>query len=135
VIRFTCLALVVSMLLLLPVNIYPQEDFLRVTAEGNRQLRLLVLPPTPASGEQNQKIAAEIAEIFKFDFGMTGLFTIVDQPEADIQLKTVYTLTEQSVTLEYRPPPAERFLPNATVPSCLISAKPPILFRMKFSPP
>ena len=81
--RLTCLILIVAMLLLLPVNIFSQDDFLRVTAQGNRQLRLLILPPTPASGEQNQKIASEISDIFQFDLGMTGLFIMVDQPEAD----------------------------------------------------
>lgn len=88
--------------ILLPAPIFSQDDFLRVTAQGNRQLRLFILPPAPSSGETHQQTATEIADIFKLDLGMTGLFTMVDTPEADLQLKTLYAVAAQSVTVEYR---------------------------------
>jgi TolB protein len=93
--------------ILLPGALFSQEDFLRVTAPGNSSLRTAILPPVPISGETDVKIAAEIADILKFDLGITGLFSLVEAaagavPDADMLLKTGYKLSAGSITLEYR---------------------------------
>ena len=82
-IRSSLVTLFFAVLMLLPMTTLSQDDFLRVSAPGNRQMRLSILPPRPSSGEPNQNTAAEIAEIFKLDLGITGLFSIVEQSEAD----------------------------------------------------
>lgn len=110
-IRFFPLCLL--FILLLPAPASPQEDFLRVMAAGNVALRLAVLTPTPASGEADPKLAEEVAAIFKLDLGITGLFALTDLPspdkaaaisgaDADMVLKTAYTVSPESVTFEYR---------------------------------
>ncbi len=105
--RFLIIA-VLLVVALLPSAIFSQEDFLRVTANGNRSLNIFIQPPAPISGASDLKIAAEIADIFKLDLGITGLFSLV-QPaaggtttDADMLLKTGYTLAATSITLEYR---------------------------------
>jgi len=93
---------------LLPSAIFSQDDFMRVTAPGNRSIRTAILLPVPVSGENDEKVAAEIADIFKFDLEMTGLFSLVQLPaggtaaDADMLLKTGYKLSADSITLEYR---------------------------------
>ena len=110
-IRFIPLCLL--LVLLLPGPASPQEDFLRVMAAGNVALRLAVLTPAPVSEGADPKLAEEIAAIFKLDLGMTGLFALVDLPsqdkgapvsgaDADMVLKTTYTVSPESVTFEYR---------------------------------
>jgi TolB protein len=104
-----------TLFLICPAKSFSQEDFLRVTAQGNRQLRMVILLPVPLAGDQNQKMAAEIADIFKLDLGITGIISLVDQPaatgasstgnvssDADLILKTGYTLSGSSITFEYR---------------------------------
>lgn len=101
---------------LLPGASFPQDDFLRVTAKGNRNLRIAIQLPAPLSGAAEPNLATEIAGIFRLDLGITGLFSLV-QPaadgripeqaggtiaDADLLLKTGYTLAANSVTLEYR---------------------------------
>ena len=119
-----CLILLCSgLLLLLPVTIFAQNDFLRVNAPGNRQLRLAFTPPLPTSGVSDERVAAEIMEIFKFDLSITGIFALVEPPaiekttdkkpaqfdlarwqnsDADMLLRTVYTVSTQTITSEYR---------------------------------
>jgi TolB protein len=93
---------------LLPTAIFSQDDFLRVTAQGNRALSIAINSPVVLSGTADAKAVAEIADILKFDLGITGLFTIVDpsaagtRTEADLQLKTGYSLSAGAITLEYR---------------------------------
>ncbi|NJD91832.1 MAG: Tol-Pal system beta propeller repeat protein TolB [Geobacter sp.] len=110
-IRLITVGLLLS--LLLPGSAHPSEDFLRVMAAGNVALRLVIQPPLPASGAPDAKLADEIATIFKLDLGITGLFAMVDPApqdkaaavpgaDADMVLKTVYTVSPASVTFEYR---------------------------------
>ena len=93
---------------LLPSAIFSQDDFLRVTAPGKSSLRTAIFLPVPVSGETDDKVAAEIADIFKLDLEMTGLFSLVQLPaggtaaDADMLLKTGYKLSADSITLEYR---------------------------------
>jgi len=111
-VKFT-LVFVLLLLLLCPAGTFSQEEFLRVTAPGNRQLKMAILPPVPLSGDENPKIAADIADIFKLDLGITGIISLADQPaasqtpsnlpaDADIILKTTYRLSASSITFEYR---------------------------------
>lgn len=116
---FTALLL----LLLCPVNIFSQNDFLRVTAPGNRQLRLAITPPVPLAAEQDFKSASDIAEILQFDLAMTGIFQTTLQAttekstgmrpgefnikpgatgDADLLIKTGYLSSADSITIEYR---------------------------------
>jgi TolB protein len=113
----------VAILLLLPVTIFSQNDFLKVTAPGNRLLQLVLIPPQPISGEINEQVAAEILEIFKFDLTLTGIFTLVDpiaavkptvspysqfdlaqwkSSDADMLLRIGYSISADSITFEYR---------------------------------
>lgn len=106
---------VLLLVALLPTAIFSQDDFLRVTAKGNRNLRIAIQLPAPLSGGTDAPLAAEIANIFRFDLGITGLFSLV-QPaadgtpppsgettaDADLVLKTGYVLSAAAATLEYR---------------------------------
>ncbi len=103
--RLSCIILV--LVIFFPGIIFSESDFLRVTAPGNRQLRLAITPPTPL-GSQDAQTAAEIASILQFDLEMTGIFqvaslTTADSPgDADLVLKTSYTATAERITLEFR---------------------------------
>jgi len=105
--RFFIIA-VIAIVALLPTAIFSQDDFLRVTAPGNRSLKTAILLPVPVSGETDEKLAAEIAEIFRFDLEMTGLFTLVapagdgTAADADMLLKTGYKISGGTITFEYR---------------------------------
>jgi TolB protein len=106
-----------ALFLICPAETFSQEEFLRVSAQGNRQLKMAILPPMPLSGDPNQKIAAEIADIFKLDLGITGFISLVEQAsatgasssspdkvtsDADLVLKTGYKLSAKTITFEYR---------------------------------
>ncbi len=108
---------VMILFLLCPAGTCSQEEFLRVTAQGNRQLKVAILAPLTLSGDQNQKIASEVVDIFKLDLGITGIFSLVDLPsasgasasatnketvDADFFVKTSYRLSATSITFEYR---------------------------------
>jgi TolB protein len=103
--RFLIIA-ILFVVMLLPSTIFSQDDYLRVTAKGNRSLRIALQLPTPLSGAADANIAAEISSIFKFDLGITGLFSLVETPaatqDADMLLKTAYTLSANAITFEYR---------------------------------
>lgn len=101
-IRLSACLTLFAVVIFLPATIFSQDDFLRVSAPGNRQLMMKIFAPTPAIGERSQKVENEIGEIFRQDLGITGIFTVTDQPEADLILKTIYTLAPKSVTFEYR---------------------------------
>ncbi|NVO00888.1 MAG: Tol-Pal system beta propeller repeat protein TolB [Geobacteraceae bacterium] len=101
-------SLFLLLILLLPAAVFGQEDFLRVTAAGNRQLILSILPPKPLSGELNSKVAGDITEIFKQDLAMTGIYQVIAEEQgnapftSDLLLKAGYTVAATSVTFEFR---------------------------------
>lgn len=114
--RFLLLAIFLATALL-PTTIFSQNDFLRVTAQGNRALGIVVRFPAPLSGSADTKLAAELVDILKFDLGITGLFSLSDLPadskatdpaavatkiDADLVLTTGYTLAGDAITLQFR---------------------------------
>ncbi|HZV81552.1 MAG TPA: Tol-Pal system beta propeller repeat protein TolB, partial [Geobacteraceae bacterium] len=101
--RISCLVLL--LVTIFPSFLFSQNDYMRVTAPGNRQLRLAIALPTSTAGNQDTKPAAEIAELLTFDLEMTGIFQVIPQAaasDADLILKTAYTATADKIILEYR---------------------------------
>lgn len=106
------IAIVLFVLALLPSGSSAQEEFLRVTALGNRSVKLAVQLPVPGAATVNEAIATEIADILRTDLGMTGLFSLVaapvapattgDSTAADMVVTTSYKIIDGVITLEYR---------------------------------
>ncbi len=72
--RITALLLCLSMLCLLPGPAH-SASYIEVTAPGNRQLKLAVVPAQPAAGAAaHPELANEMAETEAFDLNMSGLF-------------------------------------------------------------
>jgi TolB protein len=119
-----CLLIVMLAMLWPTVPELPaQESFLRVTAPGNRQLQLAIAQPAPMSGAVQPNPAREVADVFQFDLGLTGLFTVLPTSPAearsgirpgefdfapwqgagaDLLLKAGYVVSGTNLTLECR---------------------------------
>ena len=99
------------------------EQYLRVTAPGNRQLQLAIAQPVALSGAPRADVARDIVDVFQFDLPLTGLMTVLPTPPAesrtgirpgefdlapwqaagaDLVLKSGYVVSGSSVTLECR---------------------------------
>jgi TolB protein len=111
----------VALLLALPV--FAQQDYLEVTAPGNRMLQLAIASPATLAGNQDPAVARELAELFRFDLTLAGPFTVQETTAtegktgikpgsfdfapwkatgADLLLKTGYSLSGSTLVLECR---------------------------------
>ena len=100
-----------------------EQNFIEVTAPGNRALQLAIAPTVALSGSADTGIAGELAELFRFDLTLAGLFAVQEArvkegksgirpgdfdfapwkaSGADLLLKTAYSVTGSSFTLECR---------------------------------
>jgi TolB protein len=110
------------MLLCLP-TLAVAEDYLEVTAPGNRQPQLAIARPVPLSGNQSPDVAKTIADILTFDLTLAGQFTVMPTPPAETRtgirlgefdlapwqaaganllIKSGYMDNGQTVTMEFR---------------------------------
>ncbi|WP_243372324.1 Tol-Pal system beta propeller repeat protein TolB [Geotalea sp. SG265] len=110
------------MLLCLPCSIMA-DDYLEITAPGNRQPQLAIARPIPLSGSANTELAKAIADILAFDLTLSGKFTIMPSPPAETKtgirsgefdlapwqtaganllVKSGYIDNGQTVTMEFR---------------------------------
>ena len=115
--------IVLMVVLMTPAFLCAQQGYLEVTAPGNRNLQLAVAPPTLLAGAPDAKIAAEIAELFRFDMTLAGPFTVQEarvtegksgirpgdfdfapwkSSGADLLLKSGYAVSGATLTLECR---------------------------------
>ncbi len=115
--------LLILLVLLAPSGLHAQQNYLEVTAQGNRQIPLAVAPAASLGGGQNQEIAGTIEDILKFDLSLAGPFSIISgttsagtggiRPgEFDFSpwkaigavylVKSGYTVSGGNVTLEFR---------------------------------
>lgn len=99
-----------------------QQNYIEVTAPGNRALQLAIAPPAALAGVDT-KIAGELAELFRFDLTLAGPFAVQEAlvtegksgikpgdfdfapwkaSGADLLLKTGYTISGTKLTLECR---------------------------------
>jgi TolB protein len=79
--RFPSLLLLIA--LALPATLAASDEYLRVTAPGNRQLQLAIAAPVPLSGQPQADVAREVAEVFQGDLSMTGLFNVLPTPPTE----------------------------------------------------
>ncbi len=68
-IRLLCLMLLVSCLIPAP----EAAEYIEVTASGNRQLKMAVVPPQPAGSVIRPELANEAADVTGFDLAMSGV--------------------------------------------------------------
>lgn len=71
---FRILACAVLLLLSMQQSVLA-ENYIEVTASGNRQQRLAIVPPQPQGGLTNPALANELAEAISFDLAMSGIVT------------------------------------------------------------
>lgn len=71
---FRILACAVLLLLSMQQSVLA-ENYIEVTASGNRQQRLAIVPPQPQGGLTNPALANELAEAISFDLTMSGIVT------------------------------------------------------------
>ena len=105
---------------LVPAIVFAREDYLEVTAPGDRLPRLAVAPPAPLAGAPSPEVARELGEVFSFDMGLSGLFSVQAassdaggaagdfSPEpwralgVDLLIRSGYRLANGSMVLEVR---------------------------------
>ncbi|ACM19459.1 biopolymer transport periplasmic beta-propeller repeat protein, TolB-related [Geotalea daltonii FRC-32] len=73
---------ILIMLLCLP-GLNLAQDYLEVTAPGNRQPQLAIAPPVPLSGTHNAELDKTITDIFAFDLTLAGQFTVMPSPPGE----------------------------------------------------
>ena len=71
---------IILLALLVPGHLVAGQDYLEVTAPGNRLLTLAIAPPVLTGGSQNDAAASELAELFRFDMALAGPFTVKGAP-------------------------------------------------------
>lgn len=115
--------LLVCLNLLVPATLLSQEEYVRVTAPGNRKLQLAIASPQALSGTPVPDLAKEIADILQFDLTLAGPFEVI-QPQtsarsagirpgdfdmaswraagADLLIKSGYSIGGDTVVFESR---------------------------------
>ena len=109
--------------LLLPAYLAAQQGYLEVTAPGNRLLQLSIAAPVALSGGAQADVAREIADTLQFDLSLAGPFAVNRSQVVegktgirpgefdfapwhaagtDLLLKSGYTVSGNSVTVEFR---------------------------------
>jgi TolB protein len=99
------------------------QNYIEVTAPGNRALQLAIASPVALSGSGDSKTAAELAELFRFDLTLAGPFTVQEAQVsegksgirsgdfdftpwksvgAELLLKSGYTISGTTLVLECR---------------------------------
>jgi TolB protein len=117
------LLLIISLALLVSTPLLAGQDYLEVTAPGNRLLTLAIAPPIHTGGSQDGAVSSELAELFRFDTTLAGPFTVrgttVTEGKsgikpgsfdfapwkatgADLLLKTGYAVTGTTLVIECR---------------------------------
>ncbi len=119
--RFLLLILVLAVTGL-PTSLFSQEEFIRVTAPGNKPLTLMVAPPVPLDNAPQDAIAREVTELFQFDLTLAGSFTVTtpavtenrgirpgefsfapwQNAGATLLIKSGYTVNGSTLILEFR---------------------------------
>lgn len=117
------LILLFSILLLAPAALSAEQGYLEVSAPGNRVLELAIAAPTAISGGADPALAAELAELFRFDLALAGPFAVREargtdansgikpgsfdfapwkSSGADLVLKTGYSVSNGTLMIECR---------------------------------
>ncbi|TWJ19501.1 Tol-Pal system beta propeller repeat protein TolB [Geobacter argillaceus] len=119
--RFLLLILVLA-IAGMPATLLSQEEFIRVTAPGNKPLTLMVAPPVPLDSAPQDAIAREVTELFQFDLTLAGSFTVTtpivtenrgirpgefsfapwQNAGATLLIKSGYTVNGSTLILEFR---------------------------------
>ncbi len=119
--RFLLLILVLA-IAGMPATLFSQEEFIRVTAPGNKPLTLMVAPPVPMDSAPRDAIAREVTELFQFDLTLAGSFTVTtptvtenrgirpgefsfapwQNAGATLLIKSGYTVNGSTLILEFR---------------------------------
>lgn len=109
--------------ILLPLPLRSEEDYVRVTAPGNRKLQLAIAAPKALSGAASLEAAKEIVDVQQFDLTLAGPFEVV-RPQvaetsggirsgdfdmaswratgADLLIKSGYAAAGDGITVESR---------------------------------
>jgi TolB protein len=106
---------------LLPAIACARDGYLEVTAPGDRLLQLAVAPPVPLAGDASPEVTRELGDVFSFDMGLSGLFSVQAAVPAgagsapgdfslgpwqalgvDLLVKSGYRLTGGTLVLEAR---------------------------------
>ena len=117
------LLLLVLFLVLPPAVLYAQQDYIEVTAPGNRQLKLAVDSPRPLDLPPNHETAKQVSDIITFDMNMSGVvkaegrsqqsatgnLSLVDvdfvpwlSDGFDLLVRSEYSLKDERLTIEFR---------------------------------
>jgi len=119
--RFLLLILVLAVTGM-PATLLGQEEFIRVTAPGNKPLTLMVAPPVPLDSAPRDAVAREVTELFQFDLTLAGSFTVTtpavtenlgirpgefsfapwQNAGATLLIKAGYTVNGSTLILEFR---------------------------------
>jgi len=116
--------LIILAMLLVPANLlHGEQNYLEVTAPGNRLLQLAIASPVSLGGAPNASYAQEIVDVLRFDMTLAGPFSVTAAPlsEAksgirpgefdfapwklagtDLLVKTGYSQNGTTLTLECR---------------------------------
>jgi TolB protein len=98
--------LLLLLLLLAPHPSRAADGYLDVTAPAGRKLQLSIAPATVLSGPAAPDLGRELADLFGFDLGLFGSFSVAapgaGTAGADLVLKTAYALNGSALTLECR---------------------------------
>lgn len=83
-----------------------EEGVIDVTGASGRKLQFAIAPATALSGPAAPEVARELGELFAFDLGLAGEFSVSDPAAgnagADLVLKSAYAVEGNSLTLECR---------------------------------
>lgn len=98
-------------------------DYIEVTASGNRQLKMAIVPPQPLGTVAKPQLAEEVSDVVSFDLTMSGVVVTEKRPAAplpdtlglsridfaawssegfDLLVLGEYELRGQELTLEFR---------------------------------
>jgi TolB protein len=98
--------LLCMLLLAAPHFCWGADDYITITAPAGKKPQLAIAPSTALSGPASPETARELAELFAFDLGLTGLFTVSSPSEptagAAMVLKSAYAVIGNALTLECR---------------------------------
>ena len=114
---------IIIILLVVAPSLLSGEEYLEVTAPGERILQLAVAPPMALNEHQNSAVAGELAELFRFDMTLAGPFAVLEAlpvegksgiragtfdftpwkaTGADLLLKSGYSISGNGFVLECR---------------------------------
>lgn len=118
----TTFRLLIFLLLALPYQSFAQNDYIEVTAPGNRQLKLAVEAPRNLDTTTGNTVATEMADVITFDMNMSGIAQAETRPQSalsggrlaetaflpwtaagfELLVRGEYSVKGDNLTVEYR---------------------------------